>query len=208
MGINRIKMILDGGFWSKECLTNLQDFCDAFTVGMPLYLNESERILAVYGTDIEKYKNELSRHHIYCVPINMEIYGVPGRVLIYYDSYNHLNQSHEMSNYINRLKAELAALVRYPESKLSRYTPYFVLTKNEQDSGFDYAVDTDKVEKMRESKGYFLLFSTDMESNPSVLLDYYCAKDADEKLFAQTRLTWTVTAFEHITRRQPKVKDL
>ena len=66
--------------------------------------------------------------------------------------------------------------------------PYFVLTKHEHDSGFDYAVDTDKVEKMRESKGYFLLFSTDVESNSSDLLDYYRAKDADEKLFAQIKV--------------------
>jgi transposase len=93
-----------------------------------------------------------------------------------------------MSNHINRLKAELTALTRYPKSKLSRYTPYFVLTKHEQDSGFDYAVDTDKVEKMRESKGYFLIFSTDMDSSPSDILDHYRAKDADEKLFAQIKV--------------------
>lgn len=188
VGIKRVKMILDGGFWSEECLTGLQGFCDAFTVGMPIYLKESERILAAHGADIEKYKNELTRHHIYCVPVNAEIYGVPGRILIYYDSYNHLNQCIEMSNHINRLKAELAALARYPKSKLSRYTPYFLLTKHEQDSGFDYTVDTDKVEKMRKSKGYFLIFSTDMESSPSDILDHYRAKDADEKLFAQIKV--------------------
>lgn len=188
VGIQRVKMILDGGFWSAECLTGLQGFCDAFTVGMPLYLKESEKILAAHGTDIEQYKNELTRHPIYCVTVNAEIYGVPGRALIYYDSYNHINQCLEMSNHINKLKAELAALVRYPKSKLKRYTPYFILTKHEQDNGFDYAVDTDKVEKMRESKGYFLLFSTDMESSPSDILDYYRAKDADEKLFAQIKV--------------------
>ena len=188
VGIERVKMVLDGGFWSKECLTNLQGFCDAFTMGMPLYLKESERILAAHGTNIEKYENELSCHHIYCVPVNTAIYGIPGRVLIYYDPYNHINQCNEISNRINRLKAELAALVRYPKKKLSRYTPYFVLTKHEQDSGFDYAVDTDKVEKMRERKGYFLIFSTDMESTPSDTLDNYRAKDADEKLFAQIKV--------------------
>lgn len=160
--ITRVK-ILDGGFWSEECLTSLQGFCHAFIVGMPTYLKESERILAAHGADIEKYINELTRHHIYCVPVNAEIYGVSGRVLVYYDSYNHLNQCMEMSNHINRLKAELAALAHYPKSKLNRYTPYFVLTKHEQDSGFDYAVDTEKVEKMRKSKGYFLIFSTDMD---------------------------------------------
>ncbi len=41
---------------------------------------------------------------------------------------------------------------------------------------------------MRERKGYFLIFSTDMESTPSDTLDNYRAKDADEKLFAQIKV--------------------
>ena len=188
VGIEHVKMVLDGGFWSKECLTSLQDFCAAFTMGMPLYLKESERILTAHGINIEKYENELSRHHIYCVSVNTKVYGVPGRVLIYYDPYNHINQCIELSNRINRLKAELAALVLYPKNKLSRYTPSFILTEHKKGGGFDYLIDTEKVEKLRERKGYFLLFSTDMESTPSDSLDYYRAKDADEKLFAQIKV--------------------
>ena len=37
IGIERVKMILDGGFWSEECFKNLHGCCDAFTVGMPLF---------------------------------------------------------------------------------------------------------------------------------------------------------------------------
>jgi hypothetical protein len=31
-------MILDGGFWSEECLSSLHALCDAFTVGLPAHL--------------------------------------------------------------------------------------------------------------------------------------------------------------------------
>ena len=189
VGIERVKMVLDGGFWSKECLTSLQSLCDTFTMGMPLHLKDSKRILAAHGTNIDKYENELERrHHIYCVSVNKKVYGIPGKVLIYYDSYNHINQCIELSDRINKLKAELAALVHYPKKKLSRYTSYFVITKHDQGGGFDYVVDTEKVEKLRETKGYFLLFSTDMEFTPSDSLDYYRAKDVDEKLFAQIKV--------------------
>jgi transposase len=188
VGIKRVKMVLDGGFWSEECLTNLNNACEAFTMGMPLYLKESERILAAYGGGIEKYANELTERHVYCVPAPMELYGFPGRALIYYDSWNHLAQCDDLSDHINRLKAELETIKRYPKSKLSRYTPYFVLTKHEQDSGFDYYVDEKKIEKMRKLKGYFLIFSTDMESTPQEILEHYRAKDADEKLFAQIKV--------------------
>ena len=170
-----IKVAMESGSVCYD-VTSISSYSQEIASVEPGYNRDGEN-LAQYNLGM--FCNEVTK-----VPL----YGIPGRVLIYYDPYNHINQCNEISNRINRLKAELAALVRYPKKKLSRYTPYFVLTKHEQDSGFDYAVDTDKVEKMRERKGYFLIFSTDMESTPSDTLDNYRAKDADEKLFAQIKV--------------------
>jgi hypothetical protein len=58
MGIEKIKMVLDGGFWSQNCLINLKDLCEAFIIGMPGNLTESAMILAENGDDIEKYSNK------------------------------------------------------------------------------------------------------------------------------------------------------
>ena len=188
VGIDRVKMVLDGGFWSEDCMVGLNSLCDAFTVGMPAYLKDSEAILTSHGNDIEKYANELVGKQIYCVPVDAEIYGIPGRVMLYYDPWNHLNLCNELSDKINRLGAELDALKRYPKSKLNRFTPYFVITKHENDNGFDYAVDTDKVEKLRKNKGFFLIFTSDIDATPADILDNYRAKDADEKIFDQIKI--------------------
>lgn len=188
VGINRVKMILDGGFWSKECFSGLHDCCEAFTVGMPTFLKESEKIIEEYGKGIESYANELPKRNVYCVPINYEIFGIKGRVLLYYDSYSHVNQCGELSETIDRLKSELSCLKRYPKNNIQKYSRYFILTKHDQDSGFDYIVDNDKVEKLRNAKGYFLIFSTDMQSSPADILGHYRAKDADEKLFSQIKV--------------------
>lgn len=64
----------------------------------------------------------------------------------------------DMSEHIDRLKAELSKLKRYPQSKLKRFSPYFIITKHENDSGFDDVVNSANIEKMRESKGDFLIF--------------------------------------------------
>ena len=86
------------------------------------------------------------------------------------------------------MEGELAKLKRYPSSKkLSRFTRFFKLTKHDKGSGFDYEVDLEKVDAMRKNKGFFLLFTTDMEADPSDLLYFYRAKDADEKLFDQIK---------------------
>jgi len=188
VGINRVKMVVDAGFWSEECLKTLKSVCVAFTVGMPTFLKESEKILAEHGEGIEKYINELGRYHIYCVPVQKEIHGIKGKVLVYYDPYNHLNQCSEMSNHISKLKAELETIKRYPKSKISRYSPYFILTKHKHGSGFDYHINEDNIERIRKAKGYFLIFSTDMESSPLEILEHYRAKDINEKLFDQIKI--------------------
>jgi transposase len=188
MGIEKVNMVLDGGFWSKTCLVNLKNFCETFTIGMPIKLTESAAILAGNGGDIEKYTNKLTTHNIYCIPVATEIQGVAGRVLLYFDSQSRVSQCAEMSEYIDRLKSELSRLKRYPKSKLKRFSPYFIIIKHDNDSGFDYVPNTVNIEKLRKTKGYFLIFSTDMASTPSVILDHYRAKDADEKLFAQIKV--------------------
>lgn len=187
IGINHVKMVIDGGFWSEECIQNLSETCGTFTVGMPALLKESEKVIDSYGDGIEKYENELTNYHIYCVRVETKIYSVHGKVLLYYDPMAHVNLCNEMSDRIRSLEAELRELKRYPKSKLGRYKRYFTITKQDIGSGFDYAVDIEKVEALRKGKGYFLLFSTDFASSPSDILYYYRAKDADEKIFAQIK---------------------
>lgn len=115
------------------------------------------------------------------------IQGVPGKVLLYFDALSHVLLCNELPERINRLKAELAALKRYPKSKLKRYEPYFQLTKHKQGSGFDFEADVIKVEEARNKKGFFLIFRTDMESTPEDTLYHYRAKDGVEKLFDQIK---------------------
>jgi hypothetical protein len=187
VGIKRVKMVVDGGFWDEGCLAAMHGLCDAFTVGMPAYLVEAQALLAGHGAGIASYGNELSSSGMYCVPVDFEAGGVAGRALLYFDSQNHVSLCGELSERINRLKAELAALKRYPKNKLKRYLPYFVLTKHENDGGFDFEVDVDKVEKARKGKGYFLIFSTNSESSPDDILRHYRAKDVAEKMFSQIK---------------------
>ena len=65
---------------------------------------------------------------------------------------------------------------------------YFRITRHKDDSGFDFVVDVEKVDLMRQYKGFFLIFSTDNESSHDEALYHYRAKDAAEKLFDQLKV--------------------
>jgi len=185
VGIDRVKMVLDGGFWDGNCLASLHWLCDGFIVGMPSHLKESKRILDSHAHDIETYSNKLIVPHTYCVSVDAEVWGVPGKVLLYYDALSHAGLCDTLSEKIHRLKAELAGLKRYPGSKLKRYEPYFIITKT--DIGFDYSVDVQKVDKLMKYKGFFLIFTTDSDSTSDDTLHHYRAKDSAEKLFDQIK---------------------
>lgn len=188
VGIKKVKMVLDGGFWGEEALRNLNELCEAFSVGMPKTLKEAEKAIAELGQNIAQYVNKLSNHRTYCIQKETEINRVKGKILLYFDAQNQVTQCKDLSEYIERLKSELLKLKHYPKGKLSRFEPYFKITKHTADSGFDFAVDLEKVEKLRKNKGYFLIFSTDTTGTPDDILDYYRGKDADEKIFAQIKV--------------------
>lgn len=187
VGIDRVKMVVDGGFGDENCFTSLRDLCSSFIVGLPSHLQESQSILAAHGDGIANYANELSVPYTYCVPVEAVIRSVSGKVLLYFDAQSHVYLCNELSEHINRLKTELATFKRYPKSKIKRFEPYFIITKHENDSGFDYSVDVEKVDNIRKRKGYFLIFTTDMESTPEDTLYHYRAKDVVEKLFDQIK---------------------
>jgi len=188
VGIKKVKMVLDGGFWGEEALRNLNELCEAFSVGMPATLKESGKAIVELGQNIAQYVNELSNHRTYCIQKETEINGVKGKILLYFDAQNQVTQCKDLSEYIERLKAELLKLKRYPKGKLSRFEPYFKITKHAADSGFDFEIDLEKIEQLRKNKGYFLIFSTDITGTPDDILEYYRGKDADEKIFAQIKV--------------------
>ena len=185
VGIERIKMVVDGGLWDKDCFSSLSELCDAFIVGMPSHLNEAKEIMLAHADNIENYGNKLDIPHMYCVPLEAKIWGVEGTVLLYFDALSHAQLCEGLMETINRLKAELVALKRYPKNKLSRYKPYFII--KEKPGGFDYVVDSEKVDNLMRYKGFFLLFATDKEDTPDSTLRHYRDKDAVEKLFDQIK---------------------
>jgi transposase len=188
VGIKDVKLILDGGFLSNESFKTLNTLCRAFTTGMSTSLDISKEMINSYSNDIDKFANKLPTQEIFCVQQPTTVHGVDGKLMLYFDQHNHNQLCNDLSERIERLSAELSALKRYPKRKLGRYSKYFVVTRRDEEKGFDFVVDNEKVDNLRRSLGYFLLFTTDMAAKPEDILHYYRSKDADEKLFDQIKV--------------------
>jgi transposase len=187
-GLKNVKLILDGGFWKSDCFKWLDDVSEAFTVGMDSHLKLSRSIVLNHGYEIESSKNKIQADHTFCIRIPQKIYKISGNVLLYFNSSDYADQVQELFDKLERLETQLKNLKRYPnQQKRKNYEKYFRITKNENNSGFTFSRDNEKVNSLMKLKGYFLLFSTDAESTNDELLFYYRSKDIAEKLFEQIK---------------------
>jgi transposase len=188
VGINGVKLVVDGCFISPECFKSLKNFCKCFTAGIPAYLEISQKMINAHIIDIDRYHDKLPEQEIFCVEQPISIHGVNGKLMLYFDPHSHAQLCGELSDRIEQLSAELSRLKRCPKNSQQRYSKYFTLKKHGNSDEFDFHVNNGEVDKLRRGKGCFLLFSSDMSAKPEDSLSYYRDKDADEKLFDQIKL--------------------
>ncbi|MDR3204569.1 MAG: hypothetical protein LBV23_07470 [Deltaproteobacteria bacterium] len=188
VGLDDVKVVLNGGLISQESFSSLSKLSKAFTIGLSTNLDISKEMISSHLHDINMYPNKLPGLEIFCLQQQTSIYGISGKLMLYFDPQNQSQLCSELSERIEQLSAELSKLKRCPVNKLSRFSKYFEIVRHDKGNGFDFKVDNDAVNKMMETKGFFLIFTTDMLAKPEDSLYYYRAKDADEKFFEQLKL--------------------
>jgi hypothetical protein len=188
VGIKNVKLILDGGVANLDCIVNSKKYFNYFTIGIPTNLDISKYMINDYKGKIYKYANKLHNQEIFCVQKATTIHGARGRLMLFFDIQNHVELCRELYGRINELSTELLDIKRYSEAKNKRYEKYFTITKHTKDSGFDFIVNSNAVDQLMDTKGFFLIFSTDKSATPEDVLYHYRNKDEDERLFDQIQL--------------------
>jgi transposase len=188
VGINNVKLVLDGGFISAECFAALNKIGKSFTIGIPMSQKTSKQMHSQYSSQILQHVNKLKDFDIYCVQKTSNLHGVNGKSMLFFDPATHAELLKTLNAKIKTLSSELSSIKYFPSRTASRYSKYFVLEKHEIDNGFDFKENYSSIDQALHGKGYFMLFTSDMEANPNDSLFFYRAKDAAEKLFDQIKI--------------------
>lgn len=187
LGIENVHLFADGGFWSPECIKSANEFCKAFTIGMPVHLKEAKAAIDSVWNTIDQYEYQLNDYPLYCQSVPFETSKVKGKILVYFDPLTQAVQREEIKKEVARREATLRVLKRYPKNHIKHYLRYFDLHEKE-DGSWTFEKNLEKIEQERRYKGYFCLFTNDSEMNSDDQLFWYRAKDTDEKLFEQTKV--------------------
>lgn len=188
LGLSQIKLFLDGGFWSLKGFRQLKGSVKEFTLGMPASLAISQEMIELLGDEMKSYANKISYPDMYCREKEYTVYGVDGKILLYFDLYKFADHCRKMDAHIKRLEKRLSKLVRYPKKQIKEYSRYFDLVEIDGGKSFEYTSNPAKIDAEMRNGGYFLLFTSDKEASPEDLLFFYRAKDTAEKLFAQVKI--------------------
>ena len=185
LGLSNFHFFADGGFFYEKCFNALKKFVKSFTIGMPLERNISKEYIDSISSDIHKSKHRIIGLHVQCIELDKVVYRTKGRVLIFYDQGKADDQNRSMDYEIDNLTAELKELKKMPRS--TKYKKYFILKKHENDDGFDFELDLDKMDNIMKYHGYFLIFTTNKNFTCEEILHHYREKDVDEKMFYQIK---------------------
>ena len=197
VGIFEPKLVLDCGFWSAESLSALNLFCKNFVIGMPFSLKESKKIFSELSPKIEINANRSHLHKsVYFKEKEITINGIQGKAILYYNVDRWFDQRKKLIAKVDRFYEELSLIKKYTTVDLKRYSNYIIITKNEHDSGFEYKQNDEKIDELVQEKGYFIIFTTDLNESAPRILDHYIGKDADEKLFQEIKDHISITRFK------------
>ena len=121
LGIEDVKLVVDGGFWSPTAFKSLKKDRKTFTVGFLAYLDEARQIIAEHGESVKHYEFKIGFPHINCKEIASTIHGVPRKVLLFFDHWGYADDRHSLDSHLERVKIELSQRKQFRKYKGDYY---------------------------------------------------------------------------------------
>jgi transposase len=189
MGLENVKMVMDGGFCDPACFSQLEKNTESFTVGVPGYRELAKELAASADkNELTLMGNMLSCKGEFGKFVPYELYGVKGRILVGFNQQMHTLETQTLSEKLTRLEKELSALKRMPKgAKLTKYAKHFTLSMDGEDK-LAWKRNYAAINEETRYAGFFFIFTNDTEMSAADILYFYRTKDADEKLFYQLKV--------------------
>lgn len=189
LGMSNIKLVLDGGFFDKDRIKMMSKEGIVFTIGVPLYLDISKKIVDEHGKSIYNPENLTYCSSTYGLIVkNYKLFGVTGNIFIGHSTETATMLNKNLNAKILKYKMELDKISKYSTvNKDKKYIKLFDIIKNEDNIRFTYKENKDKINAVRKYFGYFVIFTTDLTASCNDLLRAYREKDTDEKAFYEMK---------------------
>jgi hypothetical protein len=180
-GIKDINLFLDSAFATPENFSFLTKASKTFSVLLPTDHEITTDVLKELRGEAIRPKHFMEQHGVFCYAFPMEVFGLDGKMLIFYDAAMKEAQRILVDDEIKRT-AELLD-VKDLIGRI-RFRKYFMI-KSEGKS-FSCTVNPRKLARETKHNGYFVVFSNDMNLAPEAALKNYKVKALNEYYYKFT----------------------
>ncbi len=183
LGIKKIKLVMDKGFYDVSNLKYLENKGYPFVICVSNSLSVSKEYLARHRISLTSSRYYSNSHDIYAFSEYTDKYSVKANIHIYYDPAKAMIDENELYQKISVLENRLSQSKELPSKKMRKqYEKYFDIAEK-NDGGFSYGHNYEKIDNEKAFKGFFLLLTTDLSMNSIEILEIYRRKDLIEKCF-------------------------
>ena len=205
MGVGKMRLCLDRGFYSKANIDALMGEHMKFLIGLKTSYKYVAKAIDGHANELRNWQNYDEGAHVFCLRVPHEWdYGCKSPrtgeathatkrsyLCLYYLPKRVAKDEEELAQLLRRLSGELQSNNRKEEHE-ALYEHYFKRARNKSYVGRDDVIDAE-----RARFGYFALLSNDASLDAKGALAVYRNKDMIEKAFGDIK--------ERLDFRTPKV---
>lgn len=183
LNTQKVKFVMDRGFYSAENLRYLVEKNCRFIIALPGSLKYCRDL-------IDKHRDEIvNRSECYLGPekpygkaYDVNELGFRMRVHLYYDPDKAAHDGRLLHEEIARMENELSEMDEPPARSL-HYDRYFFINRSSKDGTLSFRRNTAAIDKALSQCGFFLIAETDFRKTTAEILDIYRRRDVVEKSF-------------------------
>ena len=178
LNINKVKFVMDRGFFSKDNIEYMAQKAYPFMVAIPSHYKIAQTIIKKHGEEVKS-----SRHQIECTGIkalaieDTSHYNFRSNIHLYYSAEKAVDEERK---FLYNLAKREQAVKSGEDPKIKE--KFFSLVEN-PDGSRDIQRDYKAIDQHLGRLGYFLIMTTDFRKTSSETLNIYRTKDVVEKCF-------------------------
>ncbi len=194
LGINKVKLLMDRGFYSSDNINALLANHYKFLIGVSTTLADVKRMIKEHGSSMRNLDNYDTQHEVFCLTEKIdwfatkrskkedgEVQVTPRRMYMHL-YFNHARAAEDEMRFMKRmaaLRSELESDARV-ESHEKAYSKYFKVSKVK--GGKKVEIRHDAMQEAQARFGFFALMSNEIKDAREAL-QLYRNRDVVEKAF-------------------------
>lgn len=181
LGIRDVSFVMDRGFCTTANIGYMATSHIMFVVGVEVRHKATRSAIDAVRDNMESMRNLVAKG-VYARQVHGRFYGVASTMHVFFDPANAERQRQDLFRRVGCDAEELSQREDLSKAEARRLSRYHHVAR-EEDGGFSFELDYDRIDSLAANNGFFCLLTNDASLSSEDVLRIYRDKDTIEKGF-------------------------